>query len=60
VTKGLISPTTHALEKKYLDLLSQVSRVTKQLEHVSVENSHLQEDITTIQKRQINNHPLYS
>jgi len=58
--KGATSPTSQVLEKKYLNLLNQVSRVTKQLEHFNVENASLQEDISVMQRKQLNTNLLYS
>ena len=60
VSKGLTSPTTQTLEKKYLDLLSQVNRVTNQIENINVENYTLQSDINSIQRKQMNKSLLYS
>jgi cell division protein FtsB len=41
----LTSPSGGNLENKYLELLSQVSKVTSQIEKIKTSNSSLQNDI---------------
>jgi hypothetical protein len=55
IANGLTSPTSQNLEKKYMDLLGQVNRVTKQISKIKNENANLKNDIESLQKNQMMN-----
>ena len=51
--QSYVGSVGHNLENKYLELINQVSKVTKQIDNLKSDNKDLEEDVTKIKNKNI-------